>query len=157
MTLSSLQHRPPRSIDCSPLPSRCRSRRRKARCRFYQPLVEQFEDRSLLSAIITVNSNADSDDRDSMLTLREAIEISNRTLAVPKLSATEQTLVNGTPTSTDTDTIAFNILGTGEGSSGLSRGKTPILASPLRAPQTIGESLWKRLRFCVTMSWPLRL
>jgi hypothetical protein len=96
---------------------RCAPRRfgyhRKAARRFFQPLVKHLEDSSLLSAVITVNSSAESDVRDTLMTLREAIEINNRTLDVAALSAAERALVNGTPTSSDTDTIAFNILGTG--------------------------------------------
>src|SRR5262245_47258739 len=82
---------------------------RKTRRLFLEPL----ENRSLLSAIITVNSANDADVRDSELTLREAISINNRTLSVASLTAAEQAQVSGTPTNADTDTINFNIPGSG--------------------------------------------
>src|SRR5262245_46585633 len=76
---------------------------RKSRRLFVEPL----ENRSLLAAVITVNSADDTDARDTVLTLREAIEVSNRTLSVATLTASEQAQVVGTPTSADKDTIAF--------------------------------------------------
>src|SRR5262245_25239778 len=75
--------------------------------------LELLENRSLLSAIITVNSANDDDVRNSELTLREAILINNRTLSVASLTAAEQAQVSGTPTNADTDTINFNIPGSG--------------------------------------------
>jgi hypothetical protein len=51
--------------------------RRCARNRFRRILIEQLEDRSLLAAMITVNSVLDTDARDSALTLREAILVSS--------------------------------------------------------------------------------
>lgn len=86
---------------------------RRPKCRFRPLVVEPLEDRSLLSAIITVNSVADTNTRDDALTLREAILINNRTLDVATLTAAEQAQVSGTPTSADTDTISFNIPGSG--------------------------------------------
>src|SRR4051812_19404677 len=77
--------------------------------RFRRVFMEQLEDRSLLAAMITVNSALDIDARDSMLTLREAIMISNRTLAVGNLTSGEAAQVSGAPTSSDSDTIGFNI------------------------------------------------
>jgi hypothetical protein len=76
-------------------------------------VFEQFEARTLLAAIITVNSTNDGDTRDGLLSLREAIEVNNRTLAVSSLTAQEQAQVSGTPTADDADTIAFNIPGQG--------------------------------------------
>src|SRR5438105_1730308 len=87
--------------------------RRRARPRFRRIFVEQLEDRSLLAATITVNSVLDTNSRDSALTLREAILISNRTLSLASLTADELAHVSGTPTSTDADTIAFSIPGSG--------------------------------------------
>ncbi len=75
--------------------------------------VEQLEDRRMLAAGITVNSTGDANVRDAFLTLREAILVNNRTLAVASLSAQEQAQVIGTPTASDTDTIGFNIAGVG--------------------------------------------
>jgi VCBS repeat-containing protein len=86
---------------------------RRARERFRRIVVEQLEDRSLLAATITVNSVLDTNVRDNVLTLREAILISDRALSVASLTGDEQFQVVGTPTSMDTDTIAFNIPGTG--------------------------------------------
>src|SRR5262245_58806871 len=85
----------------------------RARRQSRRIFLEQLEDRSLLSAIITVNSVADADVRDSELTLREAILVTNRSLAVASLTAAEQAQITGTPSSGDVDTIAFNIPGSG--------------------------------------------
>jgi hypothetical protein len=68
--------------------------------------VELLEDRQLLS-IITVDTAVDDATMDSTLSLREAIEISNGTLAVTSLSPQEAHLVNGTVGSTNT--INFDI------------------------------------------------
>lgn len=87
--------------------------RRLGKKRFFRPLVEALEDRCLLAAVITVNSTADTNARDTALTFREAILVNNRTLAIATLSAAEQAQVAGTPASNDADTIQFNIAGTG--------------------------------------------
>src|SRR5262245_4472852 len=76
-------------------------------------LLEPLEDRALLAAVITVNTTADADTRDALLSLREAILVSNRTLAVATLTTAEKAQVIGTPTANDRDTIGFNIPGTG--------------------------------------------
>ena len=73
--------------------------------------LEPLEPRDLLAAVITVNSTLDTDVRDTVLTLREAIEINNRTLLIANLSPQERQQVVGTPLDTDADTIAFNIKG----------------------------------------------
>jgi CSLREA domain-containing protein len=65
-----------------------------------------LEERQLLSTI-TVNSTADETAADSTLSLREAIEVSNGTLAVASLSTQEQAQVSGAVGSTNT--IDFNI------------------------------------------------
>jgi hypothetical protein len=78
-----------------------------------QLLAEQLESRSLLAAVITVNSALDIGAPDDVLTLREAIEISNRTLDVSLLTPKQQAQIVGTPTDSDTDTIAFNVPGAG--------------------------------------------
>lgn len=95
-----------------------RARRRRARLlqrraaeRSRRTFLEPLESRNLLAAVITVNSTLDTDVRDAVLTLREAIEISNRTLSMANLSPQERQAVIGIPSDTDTDTIAFNILG----------------------------------------------
>ncbi|MFY9557501.1 MAG: BACON domain-containing carbohydrate-binding protein, partial [Blastocatellia bacterium] len=64
---------------------------------------------SVNGAIITVNTNLDSNDRDNVLTFREAILISNGELSVGALTAAEQAQVVGTPGSMDE--IRFNITG----------------------------------------------
>ena len=71
--------------------------------------VEALEPRELLAAAITVNSTADANVRDAVLTLREAILVNNRTLAVGSLSAAEQAQVSGSPTNADRDTIRFDL------------------------------------------------
>jgi hypothetical protein len=68
--------------------------------------VEVLEDRQLL-ATITVNATADDSTADATLSLREAIEVSNGTLAVSSLSTQEQAQVSGTVG--NTNTIDFNI------------------------------------------------
>src|SRR5271165_5582519 len=68
--------------------------------------VDVLEDRQLL-AIITVNTTADEMAADSTVSLREAIEVSNGTLAVSSLSTQEQAQVNGAVG--NTNTIDFNI------------------------------------------------
>lgn len=74
---------------------------------------ERLERRNLLAALITVNTEADSNLRDAVLSLREAIEINNRTLPVASLTTQEQTQVVGIPSATDSDSIGFNIPGAG--------------------------------------------
>src|SRR5437868_3120628 len=89
-------------------PVRTAPRRRYVeRKRAFRPLFELLEARHLLAATLTVNSTADSNARDTLLTFREALLINNGTLAVGSLSAQEQALVSGSPTS-GTNTIAFN-------------------------------------------------
>ena len=68
--------------------------------------VELLEDRQLL-ATITVNTTADDTTADATLSLREAIEVSNGTLAVSSLSTQEQAQVSGAVGATNT--IDFNI------------------------------------------------
>lgn len=92
---------------------RVRGRRSKGSSHFRPLRIEPLEDRRLLAAAITVNSTADNNVRDAFLTLREAILVNNRTLAVASLSAQEQAQVVGMPTASDTDTIGFNISGVG--------------------------------------------
>ncbi len=63
-----------------------------------------------MAATITINSTDDSNTRNAVLTLREAILIANGTLNLPTLTAAEQAQINGTiGTGADRDTIAFNI------------------------------------------------
>ncbi|MBD1825906.1 right-handed parallel beta-helix repeat-containing protein [Microcoleus vaginatus GB1-A2] len=63
-----------------------------------------------MAATITVNSTDDSNIRNAVLTLREAILVANGTLNVPALTVAEQAQINGTVgTGADRDTIAFNI------------------------------------------------
>lgn len=60
------------------------------------------------SAIITVNSSADTNVRDSVLTLREAILLANEDLLKSALTAAEQQQVQGTP-APGLDEVRFNI------------------------------------------------
>ena len=63
-----------------------------------------------MAARITVNSTDDSNIRNAVLTLTEAILIANGTLNVPALTVAEQAQINNTVgTAADRDTIAFNI------------------------------------------------
>ena len=68
--------------------------------------VEVLEDRQLL-ATITVNTTADDTSADATLSLREAIEVSDGTLAVSSLSTQEQAQVSGSVRATNA--IDFNI------------------------------------------------
>ncbi len=77
----------------------------KLRCRRKMQL-EVLENRQLL-ATITVNTTADDTTADATLSLREAIEVSDGTLAVASLSTQEQSQVSGAIGATNT--IGFNI------------------------------------------------
>jgi CSLREA domain-containing protein len=68
--------------------------------------LEVLEGRQLL-ATITVNTTADDTAADATLSLREAIEVSNGTLAVSSLSTQEQAQVSGAVGATNT--IGFHI------------------------------------------------
>ena len=68
--------------------------------------IELLEGRQLL-AVITVNTTADDTTADATLSLREAIEVSDGTLAVSALSTQEQAQVVGTLGSVNT--IGFSI------------------------------------------------
>ena len=74
--------------------------------------IEALETRRLLS-VVTVNSTADTDTFDSALTLREAIEFVDGTLAYSSLSTQEQAQINLTQPLGTNDTIKFNIFGLG--------------------------------------------
>ena len=63
-----------------------------------------------MAATITVNSTDDSNSRNGVLTLREAILVANGTLDFSALTVAEKAQINGTVgTAGDRDTIAFNI------------------------------------------------
>jgi CSLREA domain-containing protein len=76
-----------------------------------------------LLATLTVNTTADENSPDATLSLREAIEIANGTLAFSALSPQEQAQVSGSMATPDT--IAFDIPGSGT--------QTIVLGSPLPA------------------------
>ena len=63
---------------------------------------------SAANAIITVNSTADTNTRDDVLTLREAILLANGELLKSSLTAAEQPQVNGAP-APGLDEVRFNI------------------------------------------------
>lgn len=90
-----------------------RRRQRPGQRRTRSVSCEQLEPRFALAASITVNTVVDDDVRDDFLTLREAILITNRTLAIEDLTGGEKSQVVGTPTDSDRDTIGFNIPGEG--------------------------------------------
>jgi CSLREA domain-containing protein len=73
---------------------------------------EVLEDRQLLASI-AVNTTADDTTPDATLSLREAIEVSDGTLAVSSLSTQEQSLVSGAVGASNT--IGFNIPTTDSG------------------------------------------
>jgi RHS repeat-associated protein/CSLREA domain-containing protein len=72
-------------------------------------MLERLEDRMMLAANITVNTTADGNIRDDVLTLREAILVNNLTLPITDLTAEEQAQVSGAPSAADRDTITFDI------------------------------------------------
>jgi hypothetical protein len=75
-----------------------------------EPRKHQGIRRKIMAARITVNSTDDSDIRNAVLTLTEAILVANGTLNVLDLTVAEQAQINGTVgTGVDRDTIAFNI------------------------------------------------
>ena len=84
---------------------------RRTRCRSSLPQVESLESRRLL-AILTVDTAGDSNEpTDPTLSLRDAIEVSNGTLAVSALSSQAQAQISGALGSPNT--IDFDIPGTG--------------------------------------------
>src|SRR5437660_1055130 len=56
----------------------------------FRPSFERLETRFSPALIMTVNTLGDSDQRDNVLSFREAIELSNGTLAVGQLTQAEQ-------------------------------------------------------------------
>src|SRR6516165_2702857 len=75
--------------------------------------LELLEDRQLLSTI-TVNTTDDGDvitQTSTTLSLRQAIELSNGTLAYNSLTAAQQALVSSPPVPGVLNTIDFNIAG----------------------------------------------
>jgi len=70
--------------------------------------AEQLEGR-LAPAIITINTADDSNTRDTILTLREAMLVANGELPKANLTAQEKAQVDGDPTGASFDTIKFAI------------------------------------------------
>jgi parallel beta-helix repeat protein len=92
-----------------------------------------LEDRQLLAAI-AVNTAADDSTADATLSLREAIEVSNGTLAVSSLSTQEQAQVSGAVGAMNT--ISFNIPTTDPGYNAATGVWTIALQSELPAINT---------------------
>src|SRR4051794_13894824 len=86
------------------------SRRRARRHALRTWTLERMEERTLLS-VLTVNTTDDADNRDAVLSLREAIELNNGTLAVGALTAGEQAQLTGD--AADRNAIHFDIPGSG--------------------------------------------
>ena len=82
-------------------------------------------------ATIKVNSAGDRNARDEFLTLREAILLSNRTLAVSTLTEDEKALVNGAPSDATRDRIEFNIPSGGIQTILVGAGGLPLIADPV--------------------------
>ena len=80
--------------------------KRIARLRRLWPGLEALEDRQLL-ATITVNTAVDATNSNTTLSLRQAIGVSDGTLAVSSLTSQQQALVNGSVSTTNT--IDFSI------------------------------------------------
>src|SRR5262249_34246004 len=96
--------------------------------------LEQFEDRRMLTATITVNSTDDSNTRDNVLTLREAILVNNLALPVNALTTAEQLQVVGTPDGVKANTIRFNIQ---TSSPGVQTIRPTTSLPPISAPATV--------------------
>jgi len=98
-----------------------------------------------MAARITVNSTDDSDIRNGVLTLREAILIANGTLNFATLTVAEQAQINGTVgTGTDRDTIAFNI-----GAIGSQQLIQPLSAlPPISDPAMVGVKAARAITVC---------
>jgi len=77
-----------------------------------RPIIETLEHRWLLS-VATVNTAVDGASPDSVLTLREAIQVTNGDLAYSALTPQEQAQVDLTEPLGTNDTIRFNISGAG--------------------------------------------
>jgi Bacterial Ig-like domain (group 3) len=113
-----------------------------------RPLTEVLEGRQLL-AVITVNSTGDADGADGGMTLslRQAIEVANGTLAVGSLTASQASLIVG-PLATP-NTIDFNIAGAGPftimPATGLPAITSPVIingySQPGALPNTNGPGL----------------
>ncbi len=82
-------------------------------------------------ALITVNSDADTNVRDGFLTLREAILVNNRTLAVSSLTDQEKAQVAGSPSDTTRDWIGFSIGDGGVQTIFVTGGGLPFITDPV--------------------------
>src|SRR4051794_21271032 len=92
------------------LPRRASSSNRPNR---HPPRIEILENRHLLSATITVDTIADTDARNDVLSLREAIEVANGQLSASDLSPRERAQVQGDPAGQAPNRIDFSIPGEG--------------------------------------------
>src|SRR3954468_4192417 len=87
-----------------PRPNQIEKRRRQVSMPLW---VEAMERRQLLATMVVNTELDENNPADLTLSLREAIEINNGTLAVLSLSPAAQAQVFGTPKSTDQDLILF--------------------------------------------------
>ncbi len=95
-----------------------------------RPAVEPLEARALLASLV-VNTTGDGNDPTAItLSLREAIEVSNGTLAVSALSAQAQAQIAGTFTAGVPNTINFNIPGSGIQTISITGQPLPALTAP---------------------------
>jgi len=103
-------------MSVSPFVRRLTSRKGKPRGQrrpaWIRPVPEALEDRTLL-ALLLVNSDKDDNTRNAVLTLREAILVSNGQLSVSHLMDDEQARVVGDPLDSGPNLIMFNIGGGG--------------------------------------------
>lgn len=115
-----------------PTKSKPNGRSRKSNfSRFRVQQLEHLELRRLLSATITVNGVGDDDSPNGMLTLREAIRLSNGTKAFSSLSPEEKQLVQGAPGENTLDTIKFNLPVDGTRTIVVGEGGLPSIFEPL--------------------------
>ena len=94
----------PRRLRASLKFGRLRARRPRRRL-----FVEHLEDRTLLAVLTVDTALDDNNPSDPTLSLREAIELNNGTLAPSALSAEAQSYINGTPNGGGADSINFDI------------------------------------------------
>ncbi|MBI5376426.1 MAG: hypothetical protein HZA77_13415 [Candidatus Schekmanbacteria bacterium] len=82
-------------------------------CLYFFPLVFLFVAFSADAGTITVSSNSQGSGRDSTITLREAIQLSEGTLLASDLTTDEQSFISDEVGQGISDTINFNISGEG--------------------------------------------
>ncbi len=84
----------------------------------------------MLDATLTVNSSADTDQRDTVLTLREAMAVANGALIPIQLTQAERDQIQGNVTGPSRDTIVFSIAA-GKQTINVTGGPLPVIQFPV--------------------------